>query len=168
VHLGQRLGQVAIALIGDDDRCAGLGDQQVGAGDADIGLEIFLAQHLARFAEQRAGSERSRSLARCVCTRGSVLDLLTCDMHRRRDDVARMFAAQLDDVFAEIGLDRLDAVGREVVVERDLLGDHRLALVHRLGAGLRQMSSTIFGRPRRLGPVHMAAGGFAPWLVASR
>ena len=30
-------------------------------------------------------------------------------MDRRRDDVARRLAAQLDDVLAEVGLDRLDA-----------------------------------------------------------
>src|ERR1043165_9759511 len=35
-------------------------------------------------------------------------DLLLVDMHRRRDDVARHLVAQLDDVFAEVGLDRLD------------------------------------------------------------
>ena len=46
-----------------------------------------------------------------------VLHLLLVEMHGGRDDVARMLAAQLDDVFAEIRLDRLDAVGLEEVVE---------------------------------------------------
>ena len=50
--LRQRLGQVAVALIGDDHRGAGLGDQEVGAGDADIGGEEFLAQHGARFGHE--------------------------------------------------------------------------------------------------------------------
>ena len=40
---------------------------------------------------------------------------------------------ELDDVFAEVGLDRLDAGRLERIVEGDLLGDHRLAL----GDGLR-------------------------------
>ena len=38
--------------------------------------------------------------------------------------------AQLDDVFAEIGLDRRDAQRFEMLVEADLLGDHRLRLGH--------------------------------------
>ena len=61
------------------------------------------------------------------------LDLILGEVDRRRDDVARRLVAELDDVFAEIGLDRLDAVRLEVLVEADLLGDHRLAL----GDGLR-------------------------------
>jgi hypothetical protein len=40
------------------------------------------------------------------------LDLLLVEMHGRRDDVAGMFAAKLDDVFAQIGFHRLDAIGR--------------------------------------------------------
>ena len=36
---GQGLRQVAVALVGDDDRGAGLGDQEVRAGDADVGGE---------------------------------------------------------------------------------------------------------------------------------
>ena len=42
VHLGQRLGEVAVALVGDDHRGAGLGDQEIGAGDADVGGEELL------------------------------------------------------------------------------------------------------------------------------
>ena len=38
------------------------------------------------------------------------------------------FAAQLNDVLAEVGFDRLDPRRLEGVVETDLLGDHRLAL----------------------------------------
>jgi hypothetical protein len=48
VDAGQGLGQVAIALVGDDHRLPGLGDQHVGAGDPDLGLEVFLAQDAAR------------------------------------------------------------------------------------------------------------------------
>ena len=44
-------------------------------------------------------------------------DLVLGEMHRRRDDVARRLVAQLDDVFAEIGLDRRDAQRLEMIVE---------------------------------------------------
>ena len=43
--LGQDLRQVAVALVGDDDRGAGLGDEEIRAGDADIGGKESLAQH---------------------------------------------------------------------------------------------------------------------------
>ena len=45
-------------------------------------------------------------------------------MHSGRDDVRGTLAAQLDDVFAEVGLDDAVAGGFEIVVETDLLGDH--------------------------------------------
>jgi hypothetical protein len=41
----------------------------------------------------------------------------------------------LDDVFAEIGLDHLEATGLQRLVERGLLADHRLALDHSCGTG---------------------------------
>ena len=87
------------------------------------------------------------------------LDLLLGEVHRRRDDVARRLVAELDDVFAEVGLDRLDAVRLEMLVEADLLGDHRLALGHGLRAGLpADGEDEVAGVRRRLGVVHLAAG----------
>ena len=50
------------------------------------------------------------------------------EMNRRRDDMGRRFVAQLNDVLAKVGLDRLDPRRLERGVEADLLGDHRLAL----------------------------------------
>ena len=38
------------------------------------------------------------------------LDLLLGEMHRRHDDVRGQFVADLHEIFAEIGLDRRDAV----------------------------------------------------------
>ena len=64
------------------------------------------------------------------------LDLRLGEMHRRRDDVRGRFVAKLDDVFAEIGFDRRDAVGFEIIVDADFLADHRLALGHGLRAEL--------------------------------
>ncbi len=57
-----------------------------------------------------------------------LLDVLRPEVDRRREDVGRGLAAQLDDVLAEVGFDRLDSRRLEGVVEADLLGDHRLAL----------------------------------------
>ena len=57
--------------------------------------------------------ERPVRVERPVRGAKGVGDLLLDQMHRRRDDVARRLVAQLDDVFAEIGLDRGDAVRLE-------------------------------------------------------
>ena len=96
-----------------------------------------------------------------------VLDLGLGEVNRGRDDVGRQLAAQLDDVFAEIGLDRRDAVAFEEVVEADLLGDHRLALGHCLRADmLWQMSRTIWRASCAVsGIVHMAALGEQALLI---
>ena len=45
VDARQELGEVAVAFIGDDHRRAGLGDQEIRAGDADVGGEEALAEH---------------------------------------------------------------------------------------------------------------------------
>ena len=85
-------------------------------------------------------------------------DLFFDQMDRRRDDVARRLVAQLNDVFAEIGLDRRDAVGFEEIVEADLLGHHRLAFGYRLGADrAADLQHRGAGLLRRCGPMHLAA-----------
>ena len=53
MRLGQQLREVAVAFVGDDDRGAGLGDQEMGAGDADIGGEEAVAQDVARLGDER-------------------------------------------------------------------------------------------------------------------
>ena len=53
-HARQRLRQVAVTLVGDDDRRAGLGDEKVAAGDADLGAEVALPQPLARLVDDLA------------------------------------------------------------------------------------------------------------------
>ena len=57
----QALREVAVALIGDDHRRAGLGNQQIGAGYADVGGEELFAQNSTRF-----GNELVRLLQHAV------------------------------------------------------------------------------------------------------
>ena len=56
-----------------------------------------------------------------------LLDILRQKMDRRREDVRRRLAAQLNDIFAEVGFDRIDPCFLQRMVEADFLGDHRLA-----------------------------------------
>ena len=129
MRLRQDLREVAVALVGDDDRRSGFGDEEVRAGDPDVGGEELGPQHLARLGQQLFGLGEA-ALGRQVAMRLAelLLDVFRGQMDRRRDDVGGRLAAQLDDVFAEVGLDRLDPRRLERVVEADLLGDHRLAL----------------------------------------
>jgi len=86
-------------------------------------------------------------------------DLLARLVHRRRDDVAGRLVRDLDDVFAEVGLDHFEACAFERVVDRDLLADHGLALGHHfrvsIAANFEHRGAGLFGRFR---PVHLAAG----------
>ena len=149
----------ALPLVGDDDDRAGLGDEKVRAGDADVGLEVAPAQHRAalgddigRLLERPAGIELAMMFAE------QFGDLSLGLMHGWRDNMPRCFPRQLYDVLAEIGLHRLDAVGGEKTVEADLFRHHRLALGD--GAGADALAQIENGAARLRGcraPVNHAA-----------
>ena len=61
-------------------------------------------------------------------------DRLFVEMDDGRDDVARGLALELHDIFAEVGLNYLDACGLKMGIERDLLRHHRFAFGHELRA----------------------------------
>ena len=65
VNLGQALGQIAIALVGHDDRAAGLGYQEVRPRDPDVGLLKAPAQDPAGFGDKFRGF-RQRPVGRQV------------------------------------------------------------------------------------------------------
>ncbi len=133
--LGQGLGEVAVALVGDDGGRAGFGDQEIGAGDADIGGDETLAQHLTPLVDDGARLVE-RPLRRQLGVGGleRIGPLLPDQMEGRRQQMAGRLVAQLDDIFAHVGFDRNDAASLKMIVERDLLGDHRLALGDGAGA----------------------------------
>ena len=92
--MGSDLGQVAVAFVGHDDRGAGLGNQEVGAGDPDVGVQIALAQDLPGLADQVGGFTK-RAIRGQVLMMGPEirLDLFLGDVDRGRDDVAgRLFS----------------------------------------------------------------------------
>ena len=56
MHLRQRLREIAVALVGDDDRRAGLGDEKIRARNADIRRkELARASTAARLGQQLFG-----------------------------------------------------------------------------------------------------------------
>ena len=168
MHARERLRQVAVALVGDDDRRAGLGDEEIRAGDADVGGEKAVAQNGARLAEQRLVLLEIAVLRQMRVHAAEVrLDLFLGKVHRRHDDVRRQLVADLHQIFAEVGLDRRDTVLLEEIVDRDFLADHRLALGDelriRLAADVEHDCARLLGRH---GVMHMAAGGGAALLEA--
>ena len=159
VDLWQCLRQVAIALVGDDDRSAGFGDEEVGAGDADIRREVLLPQHAARLLDERRNlGQIALRVEMGVDAAEVCLHLVARQVHGRCDDVGGPLIAQLDDVFAEVGFDRRDAIVGEMLVQVDLFRDHRLALGDHLRIGLaadfQHGGTGILGRFR---PVYVAA-----------
>ena len=110
--------------------------REVDAGDADVGGEEVLAQPgpCERVELGRLGAEvigRGRGGAEDGADRVAVA------VQRGGDDVARRFAGELDDPLTEVGLDDRRAGGIERLVERDLLGRHRLRLHDRARAAFR-------------------------------
>jgi hypothetical protein len=82
-------------------------------------------------------------------------------MHRRGDDVRRRFAGQLDNVLAEIGLDRLDAGSGQRFIELRLFREHRLRL-GRLGHAMaaRHVDHQIANLLAITRPQHLGTAGF--------
>ena len=159
VALRQDLRQIAIALVGDDDRRAGFRDEKIRAGDADVGRQKLFTQNAARFRQQLRRLGQIAVLGQMRVNAPEIaLDLILGQMHGRADDVRGNLATQLDDIFAEIGLDRRDAGLLHGVVERDLLRDHALALgdglCAALGAYVENDIARLFGRAREM---HMSA-----------
>ena len=139
--------QPAVALVGDEHDGAGLGDGEVGAGDA----------HVGRGETSRAAARRPSGASATRVVRQRLADVFRQDagdalarvMDRRGDQVRRPFAGQLDDELAEVGLRHLQAGRLQGRVEVDFLGGHRLRFddAH-VQPALRAMSTTMRARPR--------------------
>ena len=87
------------------------------------------------------------------------LDLIAAEMDRGRYDVAWRLAPYLDEIFAEIGLDRCDACLFQSVIEADLFRDHRLAFGDELRSRLLADADDCGAR---------LLGGFRPVNLAAR
>ena len=131
-RFGKRAGEAAVALILDQHERAGFSDREIDAGHAHFGAQENRAQPFAGGGREqfRFGRVRDTELL------GEELaDILARKMNRRCDDMGRRFVAELNDIFTEVGLDRLDAGRRQRGIELDFLGGHRFAFDHPLGAG---------------------------------
>ena len=159
VHLGRGRGELGVALVGDGADGARVGDEEVGAGDADLGGEELLPQLAACALRPWPARVLARvRLAVLLLEQGR--DLLLGAVHRRPDDVRRRLAGELDDVLGQIGLDPLDAGLGECHGQTDLLAQHRLH-ARRTACTRRpaDLDDDAAGLVRGHGPVDPAAGG---------
>ena len=143
VHARERADQAAVALVRDQADGAGRADAEVGAGDADVGVEEDLPQLAARRLRERLELRWHGHALDGREQRGRVLGRL---LDRRREDVHRVLAGELDDVLAEISLDDADSGRLQRVVQADLLRQHRLRLRRELGAGATADVGDVGGR----------------------
>src|SRR6187397_1651616 len=117
MHARQGLREIAVPFIRDDHAATSFSNQKIGAGNAHVGDKELLPQLGPRFGEDIAALMED-------AIRGQVgmrppellLPVLEVQVKGRRYDMARRLVPQLDDVFAEIGLDRLDTVSLQVLV----------------------------------------------------
>ncbi len=157
VDAWQRCGEPGIPFVFGDRDLAGLGDEEIAAGDSHVGLDVEPA-HVA------PGDHRQLLGAFCRRTAEMLLeelaDLATADMHAGEDEMERGLAAELLDELPEVTFYHAVALGLEGVVQVDLLGRHALALDDRLRSGRAddlEDDRARFGRVAR--PVHFAAAG---------
>ncbi len=155
----QKLREIAVSLIGDDHRTAGLRDQEIRARDTHVRRDEFLPEHGPRFAHERRdlGEIAIRRQA-LVETAEIFLDLVAVQMNGRGDDMARRLMPDLNDILAKIGFDRLNACRLHRGVKPDLLRHHGFALGDGLRTGVAaNLDDDLAGFGRIAGPVQMAA-----------
>ena len=137
-------------ILGDGDH-AGIRHGEVRAGNAHLGGEKGLPEFLP-------GDHRQLLRAGCRRYGERLRDVGFGQMHDRRDDVVGRLAPELADVFAEVGLDWLNAGLFESVVEMDLLGRHRFRFDGALhAAAVRQFDDVPARVCGGLGPEDLAA-----------
>ena len=126
VHFRQRRRQRRIALVGDQHHGSGFGDEEIAARDAHVGRQVVLPQHAARLEAELLDAGLARGAVFFVEEIG---DLVLRLVQRGTDDVRRrLVVVDLQDVFAEVGLDDGEPGRLDRVIERRLLADHRFRL----------------------------------------
>ena len=126
----QRANQVTIAFVGDQHHCSSLGDQRVCPDHARISLEKNPPKLVARQTDLRCDVVSGNRVMRLGLEQSR--DLLPAFVDGWHDHVARHLVRELNDPFTEISLDHVEPSRFEVVIEKDLLGDHALALGEQL------------------------------------
>ena len=133
MNFRQGRGQTGVALVGHQGKAAGFSDRNIGPGDPHVGIQVALAQLFA------CEPYQVQDLGRLFFT-GDLAeqfgDFFLEHMNRRHHHMARSFPGQLDDPFAQVGLEGFNAGVLESMVEMGLLARHALAFDHGFDAAL--------------------------------
>jgi hypothetical protein len=133
--------EARVALVGDEQHAAGVRADEVRAGDAGLGLHVF-------FPQEHAGAAGD-GFRIVVVIGGDALalegagDFAAVLVDDRLDDVGRDVVVELDDELAEVGFEALDAVFDQEWIEVDFLGGHRLRLGEPGDAVARRMERIV-------------------------
>src|SRR5690606_8040337 len=117
VHARRRQAEAGVALIGDEHEAPAFDRDEVGARQADVRLQVFLAEERARPPGDRRGVVVVSSEALALETLRDLPAVLVDD---RPDDVAGMVVVDLDDEFTEVRLQRLNTMLLEERRQPDL------------------------------------------------
>ena len=147
MELGDGGAHVGVAFVGADYNVARLGDAEVATGHTAVGMHEVVAQVIAgstgeiggvgagvpvvAFLQEAFGSACTMLLDDALLAEAGG-HLLAGDVDGGHHDVAGRYLHELKDALAKVGLDHVDAVLNEVVVQMALFGEHRLALNHLL------------------------------------
>ena len=160
VDFGRGQAEAGVAFVGHEHEATGVGRDEIRAGDPRPRPEVFAAHEFPRAA---GDGFRIIVIVPQPLAFETAGDVATGFVDDRTDDVARVVAVDLHDVFAEVAFDGLDPLVGQVVVEVDFLGDHAFRFDHLGDAGGLQDAghrlAGVIGRDRvvNLGP----AGGQA-------
>ena len=113
-----------VAFVGDDHDAAAVRAQEIRAGDAGLGLHVLFAQKPAGAAGD--GLRVVVVIRRHPFPQKSVGNPAAVLVNDRLDDVRGNVVIELNDEFAEVAFQALDAVFAEEGIEVDFLGGHRL------------------------------------------
>ncbi len=159
VDAGHGLSHAGVAFVGHRGDGAVLGDGEVAAGHAHVGLDEFATQLDAGDLDQAVDVGILLHFGHL----GEIVgDLVAAQVDGRHDHVGRCLVAQLDDVLAKVGLVDDEAVSLQLVVELGLFGSHRLGLHDALDVVLlADVGNDLVGFGRVLGEVHVHAALFS-------
>ncbi len=129
-----RYAEAGVAFVRHEHDTAALSGDEVATGQADVSIDVFLAEVFAGAAGD--GCRVVVIVLADALTLECLGDTAAVFVHDGRDDVGRVIVIKLQDEFAKVGFDDFLAVLLEVFEHVDLFGHHALGFDHALGAVL--------------------------------
>ncbi len=130
VHIGQVRAHVGVAFVGTHHKFAGFGDGKVDAREGGFARHEFFAQVLSSCLGQVLRIFVA-FLGTQVLVEGFA-HIFLFEVNGGQHDMARFFFAQLHDALAQVGIDHLNPMFKQVLIQVAFLGEHGFAFDHGL------------------------------------